>query len=141
MPCSAKKKPKKLTNRVERDIKVFLKLAEIAGVPCKVTEGFRSIERQNELYAQGRTTKGNIVTNAKGGESLHNYGVAFDIVPIKGYNIPNSQWEKLGKIGEVMGYEWGGRWKGFVDKPHFQLTLGYKLKDFQTGKVDYSLYL
>jgi hypothetical protein len=132
----------KLFPRVERDIKTFLKLAKEKGIPCRVTEGFRSIERQNELYAQGRTTKGNIVTNAKGGESFHNYGVAFDIVPLAGYNIKSSQWAILGEIGTSLGYDWGGYWKGgFVDKPHYELTFNYTLKDFQKGDVDYSKYL
>ncbi|WVE38856.1 M15 family metallopeptidase, partial [Priestia megaterium] len=44
-----------------------------------ITEGFRSIEQQHKLYSQGRTTPGIIVTNAKGGYSYHNYGLAFDI--------------------------------------------------------------
>ena len=45
----------------------------------EITEGFRSIEQQHKLYSQGRTTPGIIVTNAKGGYSYHNYGLAFDI--------------------------------------------------------------
>lgn len=44
-----------------------------------ITEGFRSIEHQHKLYSQGRATPGSIVTNAKGGYSYHNYGLAFDI--------------------------------------------------------------
>ena len=40
----------------------------------RLTQGLRTIEYQNSLYAQGRTTKGAIVTNAKGGQSNHNYG-------------------------------------------------------------------
>jgi hypothetical protein len=126
---------------VDRKRKEFISLADWTGVPCRVTETYRSIERQNELYAQGRTKKGNIVTNAKGGESLHNYRVAFDIMPLKGYNISNAQWAILGRLGTQLGLEWGGDWKGFVDKPHFQLTLGYKLKDFQKGTVDYTKFL
>jgi peptidoglycan L-alanyl-D-glutamate endopeptidase CwlK len=44
--------------------------------------GFRSFEDQEELYKQGRTKAGSIVTNAKGGQSFHNYGRAIDYVPI-----------------------------------------------------------
>lgn len=109
--------------------------------PIRITEGFRSIERQNELYAQGRTTAGNIVTNAKGGESFHNYGVAFDVVFTNtGYNPPAMDWEILGFIGKRLGFDWGGDWKSFVDRPHFEMPLKYKLKDFQNGKIDITLY-
>ena len=114
---------------------------EILGHPVRVVEGYRSFERQAELYAQGRTTPGEVVTKAKPGESLHNYGCAVDFIFRKeGYNATPPLWETLGTIGEKHGLEWGGRWKGFVDKPHFQMTKGYKLKDFQAGTVDYSIY-
>lgn len=109
------------------------------GYPIRVVEGFRTFERQDELYAQGRNgdTRPK-VTNAKAGESLHNYGVAFDIVFRKeGYDGP---WDLVGKEGEALGLEWGGRWTELVDKPHFQLMFGYTLKDFQNNKVDYSKY-
>lgn len=122
----------KSTNLVDR-------MAEL-GKPIRVTEGYRSVERQNALYAQGRTTPGQVVTNAKGGQSLHNYGVAFDVVFLAGYNVPESWWQELGAEGEKLGLEWGGRWVKFVDRPHFQLLLGYTLADFQNNKVDYSKY-
>jgi len=111
------------------------------GFPIIITETYRSFQRQNELYAQGRTKPGQIVTNAKAGESFHNYGVAFDCVFKKeGYNATEKQWEILGKEGEKLGLEWGGRWVSFKDRPHFQVTLGYTLADFKTGKVDYSKF-
>ena len=114
---------------------------EMLGHPVRVVEGYRSLERQAELYVQGRTTPGEVVTKAKPGESLHNYGCAVDFIFRKeGYNATPPLWETLGTIGEKHGLEWGGRWKGFVDKPHFQMTNGYKLKDFQAGTVDYSIY-
>ena len=111
------------------------------GHPVRVVEGYRSIERQNSLYAQGRTTPGNIVTNAKGGQSFHNYGVAVDFVFRKeGYNASQELWETLGVVGRSQGFEWGGDWSGFVDRPHFELTLNYSLSDFQKGDIDYNLY-
>ena len=45
--------------------------------------GRRTMEEQAALYQKGRTTKGKIVTKAKPGESYHNYGLAFDWVPLK----------------------------------------------------------
>jgi peptidoglycan L-alanyl-D-glutamate endopeptidase CwlK len=118
-------------------------VAEMAarGHAVRMVEGYRSIERQNELYAQGRTTAGAVVTNAKGGQSFHNYGVAVDFVFRKeGYNASDTLWALLGKVGKLQGFEWGGDWQGFVDRPHFELKLGYTLKDFQDQKVDYKKY-
>jgi peptidoglycan L-alanyl-D-glutamate endopeptidase CwlK len=111
------------------------------GHPVRLVQGYRSIEEQNKLYAQGRTTAGAIVTNAKGGESLHNYGCAIDFVFQKeGYNASSTLWELLGTVGEKQGFEWGSRWKAFTDKPHFQMTLKYSLSDFQKGLVDYNKF-
>lgn len=125
---------------VKRKMDALFALAKIIGLNLRMTSGYRSIKEQNELYARGRTKKGNIVTNARGGESMHNYRVAFDIVDRnKGYNLSDLQWKALGIFWNRLGGEWGGNWD-FVDKPHFELTLGYKLKDFQTGKVDYSKF-
>lgn len=116
----------------------LIALASLHGLDLRITEGFRSIERQNELYAQGRTTPGNIVTNAKGGESYHNFAVSFDVVDRKkGYDI---NWELVGKIGKTLGLEWGGDWTSFPDRPHFQYTAGFSLKDFQSGQVDYKKF-
>lgn len=55
----------------------------------KVTEGVRS--NQKELYAIGRTVDVGqpVVTDAKEGESPHEYGLAIDLYPTldKGYSI------------------------------------------------------
>lgn len=126
---------------VERKAKVVIDEMALLGFPVRLVEGYRSIERQNELYAQGRTKPGQVVTNAKGGESFHNYGVAVDFVFRKeGYNAPKELWNTLGKVGKAQGFEWGGDWKGFVDLPHFEMKLGYTLKDFQKGIIDYTKY-
>ena len=71
------------------------------------------------------------VTKVKGGASFHNYGLAIDVVEIKGKSAlyKNSQWKKIGKIGKQHGFEWGGDWKRFVDKPHFQITFGYSTEE------------
>ena len=79
--------------------------------------------------AKGRTTSGGKVTNAKAGQSYHNYGLAIDVVevsPMYGYKkgYPSSRWDKIARIGKSLGLEWGGDWKSFVDKPHFQLNKG-----------------
>jgi len=129
---------------VERTRIAFIEACRLQGEEIRVTEGYRSIERQNELYAQGRTVKGKIVTKAKGGQSFHNYGVAFDVVFIVNgkttYNVPASKWTKIGKIGQALGLESGHFWKGFKDSPHMQFRQGYTLKDFQENKVDWTKF-
>jgi peptidoglycan L-alanyl-D-glutamate endopeptidase CwlK len=114
------------------------------GYNVTIYQSFRSKAEQDAIYAQGRTKPGAIVTNAKGGESLHNYGVAVDIVFVvngKPSWSDKHAWAELGSVGKSVGFEWGGDWKGFVDRPHFQLTLGHSLSDFQKGRVDYRKYL
>lgn len=100
-------------NRVDKEL----------GVKLRITDGFRSIEEQNLLYAQGRTTPGNIVTNAKGGESLHNFGKAFDVVQMKnGTPIWNKFSNDIVSIANDLGLKWGGHWKNFKDYPHFYIN-------------------
>ncbi len=85
-----------------------------------ITCGYRSASEQDALYAQGRTTPGKRVTNARGGQSWHNYGLAIDVVFVKdGKAWWNGPWNALGAIGEGLGLTWGGRFK-LVDRPHFE---------------------
>ncbi|WP_062055678.1 M15 family metallopeptidase [Aquimarina longa] len=96
------------------------------GIKLRVTSALRTWQEQNRLYKKGRSVSGKIVTNAKAGESYHNYGLAFDVVEIKNgkalWNNPN--WQKIGNLGKSLGFEWGGDWKRFKDKPHFQKRFG-----------------
>lgn len=85
--------------------------------------GFRTDElRQAALYAAGKTRAKTLK------ETPHGRGCAVDlIVIIDGKIAPGTHraWEELGKMGEDIGLEWGGRWKTLVDKPHFQIR-GWK---------------
>lgn len=108
------------------------------GISVIITQGLRTIEEQNELYAQGRTKPGKIVTNAKGGYSYHNFGLAFDFAILKddgsvSWNV-DDKWKRVGAIGKSLGLEWGGDWKDFKDYPHFQYTFGLSLADLRAGK-------
>lgn len=96
------------------------------GLTVKLGECFRSAQEQDALYAQGRTKPGNIVTNARGSSysSMHQWGVAFDVIRNDGkgaYNNSGNWFQKVGKIGKSLGLEWGGDWTSPVDMPHFQL--------------------
>lgn len=106
---------------VRSKVQAMLDKAAKAGINLVVTEAHRSCKRQNDLYEQGRTKPGKIVTNAKCGESDHNVDVAVDVVEVKNGEAlwDNPNWEKIGQIGESVGLKWGGRWTGLKDLPHF----------------------
>ena len=117
----------------------LIKESKKAGVQIILVQGFRSREEQDALYAKGRTEKGKIVTNAKGGQSFHNYGVAFDVCPIVNGKVTwkyAELFKKVGSIGESIGLEWGANWKKYKDLPHFQYTAGYTLAQFKNNKID-----
>lgn len=104
----------------ERCVK-FLQECAKYGTPVIVTQTFRSFEEQEALYAKGRALPGPVVTNARAGDSFHNYRRAFDVVFSRGTGISYfGPWDEIGPIGEKLGLEWGGRFKTFPDKPHFQ---------------------
>ena len=96
------------------------------GIKLRVTSGMRSYSEQDELYQQGRTTPGGKVTNARGGYSYHNFGLAIDVVEITAAGQANwdCDWNAIGALGQSMGWEWGGNWTSIVDKPHFQMAFG-----------------
>ncbi len=124
---------------------------------CRFAYTLRTFAEQNALYAQGRTRPGQRVTNAKGGQSYHNYGLAIDIVLLLDkdgngtYETASwdtktdfdddkkSDWQEIVAIFKRYGWEWGGDWK-FVDAPHFQKSLGKSIMELQklhqTDKVD-----
>jgi peptidoglycan LD-endopeptidase CwlK len=93
------------------------------GITIKVISGLRTYDEQNDLYAQGRTKSGEIVTNARGGYSNHNFGIAFDIGVFEGskYLDESPKYKAAGALGTDLGLEWGGNWKTIQDEPHFQL--------------------
>ncbi len=106
---------------------LFLKKCEEAGLKVLVTETYRSQARQTYLYEQGRTRPGIIVTQVKK-VGYHNSGNAWDICQnIKGKEYSdNAFFAKCGEIAKSIGIEWGGYWKGFVDKPHFQISSSWE---------------
>lgn len=114
----------------------------------RFTHTLRTIAEQDALYAQGRSKPGKKVTNAKGGQSYHNFGMAIDICLIldrkevswdtlkdyDGDKIPD--WMEVVAIFKTRGWEWGGDFKSIKDAPHFQKTFGYttaKLKAMIKG--------
>lgn len=86
------------------------------------------------LDAEARRVHGRaVVTNSGPGESWHQYGVAWDAVPLNGRG--GAAWDdlagyaRMGAVAADLGIEWGGSWTKFVDRPHFQATAGRTLRD------------
>lgn len=113
--------------------KKMIELCKEVGIDYLIYCTYRSSHEQDGLYSIGRTTPGKIVTNAKGGQSKHNYMLnnapaskAFDGAPlINGKIIWDSKhplWQKIGEIGHSLGLVWGMDWKGkFKEMPHWEL--------------------
>ena len=126
-----------LLPQVASRVRAFIKAADEAGIDLLVTRTYRDNESQNALYAQGRTAPGKIVTNAKAGQSFHNFRCAVDVVPIVSgkprWDVKDEVWQKIGALGKAQGLEWAGDWKRFKEYPHFQYTGGLTLAQLQTG--------
>jgi RHS repeat-associated protein len=114
---------------------VHLRILEILGIDARLGDGFRSYDYQNEKYAVGRRgiPDERVVTHARGGESYHNFGLAYDIKVFDeaGRYIrrgSHPSYRDAGTIGEALGLTWGGRWLGRRNDPsHFQYDKGLPL--------------
>lgn len=92
----------------------------------RVSQGLRTFAEQDALFKQKPK-----VTNAKGGQSIHNYGFAVDIVLIIDGKVASwdihkdwdgdkvSDWDECVKVFATHGWSWGGNWTSFKDMPHF----------------------
>lgn len=114
---------KTLLPEVQPYARALLIQAAKQGIKLVVTSATRTYEEQNELFEQGRTKPGKIVTNARGGQSNHNFGIAFDVTIFEG-SAPvweSPRYKAVGVIGRELGLTWGGEWKSINDEPHFEL--------------------
>lgn len=121
---------------------------------------YRSAHEQDTLYAQGRThlfdaqgRRLGIVTNARGGLSVHNYGLAFDIVLLldkdgngtfeaASWDVladhdrdGRADWQEVTRLFCSLGWAWGGNWKHFPDYPHFEKTFGLGVKELRARQA------
>lgn len=125
---------------IRQDVEDAINELEYSGVKVRVTFGYRSNTEQDKLYAQGRTTPGPKVTNARGSESIHNYALAVDVVeiqPMYGYSpdgYPSERWNTIAKVFKSRGFAWGNDWTGFKDKPHFEKTFGMTIPQLQKSE-------
>lgn len=123
----------------------------------RVTFTLRTFQEQQDIYDQGRTKPGPIVTNAKPGSSYHNWGMAFDFcLVIAGTQVSwdsikdfdgdlVSDWMEVVNVFKAAGWTWGGDWHTIVDKPHLEKTFGLHWTQLLTmranGQVDANGYV
>lgn len=113
-----------------------------AGLRPRILSGTRTYPEQDALYRVGRRgVKGErAVTRARGGQSNHNFGIAWDVGLFAAdgrYLVEHEDYGRLGALFESPTVEWGGRWS-FPDRPHFQLVTGLPLAEvrrrFEAGE-------
>ena len=116
------------------------------GVRLRFSSVFRSVTEQNALFNQRPK-----VTNARGFQSIHNYGLAFDYVILLDkdnngtfesieWNVSNKYHKQVIAFFKSKGYEWGGDWKSFTDYPHFQKAFGLTWQQLKS-RVDIGMTL
>jgi peptidoglycan L-alanyl-D-glutamate endopeptidase CwlK len=115
----------------------LIKRAYEENIYIQITSGYRSMEEQAALYGQGRESyiyngieygdpSKPIVTNAKPGDSNHNFGLAIDFVLVsedgnRALWEVNDRWRRVAEIGKELGFKWGGDWTSFKDNPHLEM--------------------
>lgn len=113
----------------------FLPAAAVYGYDLRVTSGFRTVAEQNLLYEQGRTEDGHVITEVRGGRSVHNFGFAVDVADERrGYRI---NWDRLGRIAAYCGLEQNEE----GDQAHFAHRAGLTIEQFQAGQRPPTLVL
>lgn len=157
--------------KIREEVKTLIEAAESkfpTWIGVRIVQGLRTIEEQDGLYALGRTKVnpdgksakkplGNIVTNARGGSSNHNYGLAIDFALLIDKD-KNGTWDEvswslvqdLDKDGKkdwmevvdtfkAAGYQWGGDWSSFKDYPHLEKVFGLSITQLKAKvqKKDY----
>ena len=119
-----------LRSDVAANCRTLIELCKQQGLDVLIVQTKRDNEYQAQLYAQGRTKPGSIVTNAKT-VSFHGAGLAFDFCKnVKGHEYDDPAFfAGVAAIAKAMGFSWGGDWKSFPDKPHLQWDDGEKYTD------------
>ena len=122
---------------LQRGARELISRMRALGFPVGISSTYRSPEYQDYLFEQGRSRPGQIVTNARGGQSMHNYRLAFDVFKnIRGQEFSDdSFFAAAGRIWQEMGGVWGGSWRSFPDRPHMEYSDGLSITNLQRGAV------
>jgi peptidoglycan L-alanyl-D-glutamate endopeptidase CwlK len=131
-----------LQPKAQRAARAFLRRVLDAGINARIISGTRTYREQDALFRKGRFgDPSSIVTKAKGGQSNHNFGIAWDIGVFQNgaYLGSSPLYARAAVVGRVPGIEWGGDWVTFVDQPHYELSTGMSLAvvrgNFETGQA------
>ncbi len=113
-----------VNSRLAAKIRQIIALANQEGYLLYIDEAYRTQAVQQEYYARGRTTPGDIITNTL--NSKHTQGKAVDLMPvingIPTNNLAAFDWQLIGKWArQVGGLTWGGNWKSLKDYRHLEL--------------------
>lgn len=98
----------------------------VSGRKWICTSGRRTLAEQRRIYAQGRTSPGNIVSNAPAGSSPHNFGLAADLAPLTpdaksiDWKADRILWENMADIAVEMGLVAGAHFRTICDLPHVE---------------------
>ena len=119
-----------LRSDVAVNCRALLELCRQQGLNVLIAQTKRDNEYQSELYAQGRTKPGSIVTNSKT-TTFHGAGLAFDFCKnVKGHEYDDPAFfAAVAAIAKAMGFSWGGDWRSFPDSPHLQWDEGGRYTD------------
>ncbi len=147
------------------EVRIIIENAEAkfpANMAIRIVQGLRTFEEQDALFK-----KRPVVTKAKGGQSLHNYGLAIDFAilldkdnngsfeelswdTVKDFDKDGiADWQEVVNEFEKAGWSWGGRWRTFKDYPHAENTVfngkSYKWQEllalYNSGKIDKDGYV
>ena len=112
--------------KAQRAAREFLATVRAAGIDARIISGTRTYPEQDALYRRGRHGDTSPrVTNARGGQSNHNFGIAWDIGIFKdGKYLTTAKPYKDAAAFRTPSLEWGGDWPTFPDFPHYQLAIG-----------------
>lgn len=125
-----------LALRAQRSARLSLGRILDGGLRARIISGTRTYEQQDVLYRQGRESPGPIVTHARAGYSNHNFGIAWDIGLFANdgsYIDTGSMYDRAADLGLSADLEWGGSWKSFVDKPHYQLHIPMEIDELRVA--------
>lgn len=135
----------RLDPQFETQINEILTSLQKRGLRARLAEGYRSPEKQEEYYAQGRTRPGPIITYARGTTGKHPRGVAADIdlIDESGRPLPSNrpEWKVLGEEAGRRGLTWGGSWRKLKDLRHIESTRGGRMASSQLPRDDLEQYL
>lgn len=138
----------KLHPKIRNEVPTILAEIQSKGIGIRITQGLRTFEEQANIYNQGRTLPGKIVSNAKPGSSFHQYGCAVDFCLLHSDGSVSfsmsedlnknklSDWKEVVNIFKSHGWSWGGDWVHSKDTPHFEKTFGHTWQDMLKLKED-----